>query len=288
MAPTVDNPPIVVGIDGSESALIALDWAAEEAAANGWPLRLVNAYEEIPLMPGMVAKTARGLAEEFLREARERLVSRGYADLEVSTVARHGYPRRVLLREAAGARALVVGREGSGLFTELVVGSTSLACATHARIPVVVIPETWQLVKHGQRLVAIGVDGSPRCQAAIEYAFATASRWTARIVAVIAVRGAEPFPADVLTVEADGLAQAEHALAEQLAEWRAKFPDVEVAEVVASGHPAAVIKEHAADADLVVVGGRGHGVVTGMLLGSIARAVLHHVDRPIAVVHQPR
>jgi nucleotide-binding universal stress UspA family protein len=288
MPPTVDNPPIVVGIDGSESALIALNWAAEEAVANGWPLRLVNAYVEIPLVPVMVAKTARGLAEELLREARARLHSRGYADLEVSTVARHGYPRRVLLREAAGARALVIGREGAGLFTELVVGSTSLACATHARVPVVVVPEMWHPVKREQRVITLGVDGSPRCQAAIEYAFATASRWKARIVGVTAVRRAEPFPADVLTVEADGLAQAEHVLAEQLSGWRAKFPDVNVVEVVASGHSAAVIKEHAADADLVVIGGRGHGEVTGMLLGSIARAVLHHVDRPIAVVHQPR
>ncbi len=77
-------------------------------------------------------------------------------------------------------------------------------------------------------------------------------------------------------------------LAEQLAGWRSKYPDVGVTEVVESGHPAAVIKEQAAHADLVVIGGRGHGVVTGMLLGSIARAVLHHVDRPIAVVHEPR
>lgn len=76
-------------------------------------------------------------------------------------------------------------------------------------------------------------------------------------------------------------------LAEQLAAWRSRFPDVEATEVVASGHPAAVIKEHAVDADMVVISGRGHGEVTGMLVGSIARAVLHHVDRPIAVVHQP-
>lgn len=290
MPSTVDTPPILVGIDGSESALIALDWAAEEAAANGWPLRLVNAYEEIPLVPVMVAKTARGLAEDLLREARERLGSHGYADLDVSAVARHGTPRRVLLRESVGVRALVVGREGAGLFTELAVGSTSLACVTHARVPVVVVPETWHPVKREQRVITVGVDGSPRCQAAVEYAFATASRWRARIAAVFAVRRAEPSPADFVTMESDGLASAERVLAEQLAGWRAKFPDVDVTEVVVSGHPAAVIKQHAADAaaDLVVIGGRGHGELTGMLLGSIARAVLHHVDRPIAVVHQPR
>ena len=48
-----------------------------------------------------------------------------------------------------------------------------------------------------------------------------------------------------------------------------------------------MIKEQAADAeDLVVLGGRGHGGVPGMPLGSVTHAVLHHVDRPIAIVHE--
>lgn len=280
------NKPIVVGIDGSDSALIALDWAAYEAAAHAWPLRLVNAYEETPLIPTVVAKSARAVAEELLGEARQRLRSHGHADLDVSTVARHGFPRRVLLRASAGARALVVGREGAGLFTELALGSTSLACATHARVPVVVVPETWRRVPHEQRVIVLGVDGSPRCQAAIEYAFTTASRWKARLVAVFAVRRPETLLGEDPAVDSEEQARARRILTEQVAEWRAKFPDVDVTEVVAPGHPAAVIKERSADADLVVVGGRGHGVVTGMLLGSIARAVLHHVNRPVAVVHE--
>jgi nucleotide-binding universal stress UspA family protein len=146
MSTDVVNSPIVVGIDGSESALIAMRWAEQAAAAHGWPLRLVNAYEQLPVTPTMVAKTALEVAEESLREARKILESSSYAGLEVSTVARPRYPSRVLVRESAQARALVVGRDGAGLFTEKVLGSTSLACATHARVPVVVIPETWRPV----------------------------------------------------------------------------------------------------------------------------------------------
>ncbi|HEX6197138.1 MAG TPA: universal stress protein [Jiangellaceae bacterium] len=281
------NQPVVVGIDGSESALVALTWAAREAAANGWPLHLVNAYEEVAIMPTLVAITAREAAESILNEAREHLRNEGFADIDVSTGAHHGFPRQVLLREAAGARALVLGREGAGLFSELVLGSTSLACATHGRIPVIVVPEAWRSAEPEQRMITLGVDGSPQCRSAVEYAFATASRWRARIVAVLAVRPAEPVLADGRG-DAESRSQAERMLAEQLAGWRSKYLDVDVTEVVEPGHPAAVIKEHAADADLVVIGGRGHGVVTGMLLGSIARAVLHHVDRPIAIVHEPR
>lgn len=284
--PTI-NAPIVVGLDGSESSLVALDWAAEEAAATGWPLRLVIAYEEAPLIPVMVARTAREAAEGILREARAHLEVLGHGDLSVSTMAHHGFPRWVLLREAAGARALVVGHEGVGRFTGLVLGSTSLACATHARVPVVVVPQTWAPGSREQRIITLGVDGSPRCQAAIEFAFTTASRWKARIVAVVGLQLPEPVPEVAYSVDEQAKAQAAGMLAEQLAPWRSKFAGVQVTEVVAAGHPAAVIADHAEGADLVVVGGRGHGVVTGMLLGSVARAVLHHVDRPIAVVHQP-
>lgn len=286
MSTDVVNGPIVVGIDGSESAVIAMEWAAQDAAAHGWPVRLVNAIDQPPVIPPLVAKTARKVAEEFLREARERLESRGYAGLGVSAVARHGSPSRVLVREAAPARALVVGREGSGLFNEMMLGSTSLACATHAGVPVIVIPGTWQPVPRSPRVITLCLDGSSRCKAAIEYAFTTASRWKARLVAMFAMRPVEQLVADALVIDEESLAAARRMVSRQVAGLRAKFPDVDVTEVVEVGHPAAVIKERAEDADLVVLGGRGHGAVTGLPLGSVAHAVLHHVDRPIAIVHQ--
>lgn len=286
--PTAEaNPPLVVGIDGSEAALVALDWAAAEAAASGWPLRLVNGYEEAPLVPVMVAKSAEEAAQEILREARSRLVARGHGDLDVSVIARHGFPRRVLLHEAAGARALVVGREGAGRLTELVIGSTSMACATHAKVPVVVVPATWRPEEGEQRVVVVGVDGSPRCRAAIEFAFEAASRWKARLLAVVVVRS-QPAPVAPHPLDPSDRSGASGMLADRLSGWRTRYPDVEVTEVVATGHPADVLAEHAERADLVVIGGRGHGVVTSTLLGSVAQAVLHRVARPIAVVHQPK
>ncbi|HEX5997141.1 MAG TPA: universal stress protein [Jiangellales bacterium] len=280
------NPPLVVGIDGSEAALVALDWAAAEAAASGWPLRLVNGYEEPPIVPMLVAKSAEEAAQEILREARTRLVARGHGDLDVSMIARHGFPRGVLLHEAAGARALVVGRAGAGRVKELVLGSTSLACATHAKVPVVVVPATWWPTEAEQRIVVVGVDGSPRCKAAIEFAFEAASRWKARLVAVVAVR-AHPASAGSPSLDQFDESKASDMLADQLSGARARFPEVEVNEAVLPGSPGDVLVDQAEGADLVVVGGRGHGVVTGALLGSVAQAVLHRVNRPIAVVHQP-
>lgn len=287
MAITGVNPPLVVGIDGSDAALAALDWAAAEAAANGWPLRLVYAYDEHALLP-MTPPTVDGgkVGEALFVDAMKRLDAAGYGGLDVTTAAVRGAANWVLLLEQAeDARGLVVGREGMGHVAELILGSTALSCATHARkVPVVVVPDGWVPTDHGDRVVTVGVDGSRRSAAAVEYALATASRWKARVVAVFAVRRTEPVLASVQGVDAEGRSEAERMLADQLSGPRADFPDVEVEEVVASGHPAAVLKEQAAVADLVVIGGRGHGRVTDVLLGSIARAVLHDADRPVAVV----
>jgi nucleotide-binding universal stress UspA family protein len=288
MSPVTTDPPLVVGIDGSEAALVALDWAAQEAARKGWPLRLVNAYDQFVTMHMMVSTTpvGREAAEAMFEAARQRLESNGHADLTVSIVAHPGSPRQVLLREAAGAHGLVLGRKGTGGFAELILGSTAVACTTHAKVPVIVVPDTWQPGVREEWAITLGADGSARSQAAIEYAFTTAASWQARLTAVFAIqRPAHPLT-EQQPVDAEGREYAARILSEQLAPWRAKYPDLDVTEVIASGHPAAAIREHSADADLIVVGGRGHGVVTGMLLGSVAQAVLHHVDRPVAVVHE--
>jgi nucleotide-binding universal stress UspA family protein len=285
MSPQLTNPHhMVVGIDGSTAALAALDWAADEAARYHWPLRLVHALGEYVPQEMMVAeRERREAAEAVFTEARQRLETRGRTDLEVSTVALPGSAHRVLLRPDLGAHTLVVGRRGSGGFAELLLGSTAQAVAARARVPVVVVPDKWQSASPAG--VTLGVDGSPRSHAAIEYAFVTASRWQVPLVAVFALRRPGSTMAGAAPVDAEGQSQAIHLLAEQLAPWRAKFPDVTVTEVVADGHPVTVIREHAADAGLVVVGGRGHGTITGLLLGSVTRALLAHVDRPVAVVH---
>jgi nucleotide-binding universal stress UspA family protein len=290
MATTQTNSYLAVGVDGSAASLAALDWAADEAARHQWPLRMVHAYGEAAPVHRMVSTVpiGREAAEAMFSDARERLAAHGHADLEVSTVATEGSPRGVLLHSDLGAHTLVVGRRGAGQFAELLLGSTALACAAHARVPVVVVPETWQPAARTEQVITLGVDGSARSDAAIEYAFVTASRRQARIVAVFALQRPTPVLAAAATADPEAHAEAAHMLSEQLAPWRAKFPDVAVREIVADGHPVAVLKEYSEDADLVVVGGRGHGVVTGLLLGSVAQAVLTHVNRPVAVVHEPK
>ncbi|HEX6335332.1 MAG TPA: universal stress protein [Jiangellaceae bacterium] len=272
--------PLVVGLDGSESALVALDWAAAEAAERNWPLRLVNAF--LPRTPEVafvaqlpVAAPGREAAERIFEVAERRLADGGFAQLTVSTLAKEGFPRRVLLWEAQQGHGLVVGRRGTGRLADLLLGSTSLACATHSEgTPVIVIPLSWRPRPAGdrQRLVVVGVDGSRRGSPAVEYAFTVAAAWGASLHAVLAY--------DIAT-------DARRYLAEALAGWMSAYPDVPVTQIVEADHPAQAIRRHSSDADLVVIGGRGHSEVTGMLLGSVARAVLYLIDRPTVVVHEP-
>jgi nucleotide-binding universal stress UspA family protein len=286
------NLPVVVGVDGSDYALTALDWAAEKAARHGWPLRLVNAYQVyVTAMP--VAATALPPPTEesrkILDEARERVIA-AYPDLTVTTVQHEGTAPSVLVRESEQARLLVVGREGIGRIAELVLGSVSMEVAARAKVPVAVIPANWSPPAEPYRRIVVGVDGSENCQAAVELAFATAAEQEAELVAVYAwhqpTRWPEGWP--IGADEPRFKAEYDRILASATAPWLDKYPQVNVTTVSEVDHPAVALERHAAAADMVVIGGRGHGTVTGMLLGSVARAILRHIDRPVMVVHQSK
>ena len=78
--------------------------------------------------------------------------------------------------------------------------------------------------------------------------------------------------------------EAEEALSERLAGWGAKFPDVAAQRVVARTHAARALLDHAARAQLIVVGSRGHGEIAGLLLDSVSNALMHAAGCPVAIV----
>jgi nucleotide-binding universal stress UspA family protein len=283
--------PVVVGVDGSDYALLALDWAADEAAQHGWPLRIVNAYQSYAAAVTGVTVSLPSPPEEsgrILTEARDRVIGT-YPGLAVSTAQHEGPTPRVLLREGTQGRMLVVGREGIGRLAELALGSVSLAVATRAAVPVIVVPSAWKRPPEPYGRIVVGVDGSENCDAAVGFAFQVAAERDSELVAVLAWYQPTRWP-DGRLLSADEprlMAEYYRILAEATARWEAEYPQVKVTGVTDIGHPAEALARRSAEADLVVIGGRGHGTVTGMLLGSAARAILRHVDRPIAVVHQP-
>ncbi|CAM5432615.1 Universal stress protein OS=Streptomyces antimycoticus OX=68175 GN=SANT12839_015130 PE=3 SV=1 [Streptomyces antimycoticus] len=135
--------PVVVGVDGSDAASDALDWAAELAGRRGLPLRVVHAslwerYE------GYVAGTAadrpaeRLHSEAVLATAAER-AGRRVPALKVMTDLAADDAVTALLRAGQSAEALVVGSRGRGEFASLLLGSVGLGIAARAQCPVVVV-----------------------------------------------------------------------------------------------------------------------------------------------------
>jgi nucleotide-binding universal stress UspA family protein len=136
---------IVVGVDGSKSSLVALDWAFDEAHRRGAPLVAVAAWQ----YPAALAAEATGfytgaMTEELPENARqaleEALASVDHRGVDVTQVVDMGSPARILLDQAADADLLVVGARGLGGFRGLLLGSVSQQCVTHATCPTVIVP----------------------------------------------------------------------------------------------------------------------------------------------------
>lgn len=176
--------PVVVGVDGSSSALHAVRWAVDEAVRRATSLRLVHAHE-IPAgyPPGFVDwhalhEALAAQARAWLAQAREE-VEKAAPELTVEVVEMKAGAVPTLVRESSEAAVLVLGSRGHGGFTGLVIGSTAVEIAKRAHCPVVVARGT----DHSGPVV-VGVDGTPVGEAAIAFAFAAASARGVDLVAV--------------------------------------------------------------------------------------------------------
>ncbi|GAA3458664.1 universal stress protein [Saccharothrix longispora] len=283
------SEPIVVGVDGSSSALAAARWAATEAARHHVPVKLVHAYQlpvrgypEIVLTGHDVRQAFEDTGRERLAEA-EGVVRQAVPGVEVETSLVLGGPAAVLVEESRRARLVVLGSRGLGGFSGLLVGSVAVAVSAHGACPVVVVRE--QVPTEGA--VVVGVDGSEISEQAVAFAFEQASVHGAPLTAVLAwtdflVDGAHGsrFTVDWAQVEDE----ERRLLAERLAGWQEKYPDVPVTRVVIRDRPVRALLQAAADARLLVVGSHGLGGFTGMLLGSTSQALVYHAPCPLAVV----
>ncbi|MGW4157605.1 universal stress protein [Micromonospora chersina] len=286
--------PVVVGVDGSATALDAVRAAAREAVARHRPLRVVHAFLW-PVLGTPLGPVAAALPHEDLRREADKLVAEAVdearkvdAELPVTGVARDGGAVAVLLEESRDAALLVIGHRGLGGFAELLVGSAAVGLSARADCPVLVVRGE----PRADGPVVVGVDGSALSTEAIGFAFAEAAQRGADLVAVHAWLYPAPVgPGDIVPLVYDPeqlRAEEERVLAEAVAGWAERYPEVRVRRKLVAGAPAPVLVAESADAQLVVVGAHGRGSLGGLLLGSVSHAVLHHARSPLAIVRHRR
>lgn len=130
----------------------------------------------------------------------------------------------------------------------------------------------------------VGVDGSPAAEAALGWAIDHAEAedtvvlchvWSLPVVAGFESPMLEPAPFRQA---------AEQLVAKVAAPFMENDDGPTIETAVAYGHPGSVLINLSADADLVVVGSRGHGGFKGLLLGSVSTYVVHHARCPVTVV----
>ncbi len=286
---------IVAGVDGSVPALNAARWAAGEAARRRLPLRLVQVIDVVWATSGFAppADFFTGLEAEGRRQLTEAAtaVRESHPELAIETVLRTASLVPTLIGLSVDAEMMVLGSRGSGGFTGLLAGSTAVALVARGHCPVAVVRGTQaDGAPPSKGPVVVGVDGSPISEPALAMAFEEASMRGADLVAVHAwvefTSETAYAAARQLLVDWDAVETREReTLAERLAGWQEKYPDVAVRRVVAGGSsPSKLLVAEAEGAQLLVVGSRGHGGFAGVLLGSTSRALVHHAPCPLLVV----
>lgn len=291
--------PVVVGIDGSGTASGAVRWAAREAARRGTTLRIVYAdvfaLPVLPELPGVpwpqAHRTAvRAEVEGWLAAAAEA-ADQESPGVVVRTASVPGTPGSVLVEESGDAAVVVVGDRGLGGFTGLMAGSVAVAVAAHGHSSTAVVRGGYERgPSAGIGPVVVGIDGSPHTRVLLAHGFERAMTLNVplHVVHTWHLTGIETRWMRVGPPTGEIQDAEERLMSEQLAGWSERYPDVAVHRFVAEGSPSKALLEHAAEAELVVVGARGRGGFTGMLLGSTSQALIHHAPCPVLVVRTPK
>jgi nucleotide-binding universal stress UspA family protein len=269
---------------------MAVRAATLDAARRGCGLKLVHAFvwPELKVATGPPAGGPpdvglRHEAEMFLDEAAKVAA---YTDprIPITTEVVTGAPARVLLHQAHEAEVIVLGSRGLGGFSGLLVGSTAVQVSSYSPVPVLVIRGT----EREDAPVVLAVDGSPESRATVAVGFAEADRRGSELLVVHTWTGpASTRPGDMLPLVYDTEeVESEESLllSEALSGYHDEHPDVTVTVRVLHARPAPTLIEMSRTARVMVVGTRGRGGFTGLLLGSVSQQLLHHSECPVLVV----
>lgn len=269
----------------------AVAWAVAQAKAEHRPITLAFAIhpatpaymDEAAVYPQEARDALRAEGHQVLAAARAE-VDRRAPGVEVHEVFGFDDPRELLITLSREAALVVVGSRGRGKLRGLLLGSVGTALVRHAHCPVVVHrPGNPGIVRHG---VLVGADGSEGSREVLEFAYREAALRHLPLTvlhcfsdldaaAAAAYVGSEP----VVDTQSERL-----LLAESVAGFSEKYPDVVARTEMARGLPQEALVRRGKKMNLVVVGAHQAGLLSRMLFGSVSLAVVEHAESPVAVV----
>lgn len=286
---------IVVGVDSSPTSHAAIRWSAHEAVLHNLPLTIVHTVPDEAFSAVEFVFAAPSAHVQYQKDEAHKVVADALAVVKeatdghspaVQTEIRHGAAVPTLVELSGQARLVVVGSHGRGAFGRTLLGSVSTGLVYQARCPVAVIRDYPPSSAPSAELpVVVGVDGSPASELATAIAFDEASRRGVDLIALHAWSDASMFPLPSVQWS-DLRTSADAVLAESLAGFCERYPDVKVKRQLVQEHPARHLCDLSETAQLVVVGSRGRGGFAGMVLGSVSTAVVHGAHTPVIVARQ--
>jgi len=280
---------ILVAVDGSSESDASVRWAADEAVIRDLPLTLMHIIAPVVVtwpvryLAASYAASQEDNAKHVIEQA-QKVVHAAIGSLgrSIKTEVLHDGVVPGLVKASKHATTTVVGSRGLGAIGGSILGSVSRGLLHYARSPVAVI-RPGQSAADATLPVLLGIDGSPASEAATSLAFDEASRRGVDLIALHAwsdVTVLAEFDVDWVEYEQEG----HEILAERLAGWQEQYPDVSVRRRIVCDRAAHWLIDEAARAQLVVLGSRGRGGFTRMLLGSVSTAVAESSMTPVIVV----
>lgn len=287
--------PVIVAYDGNQASHAAASYAAREARRRHVKLTMIYAHQPTPMWGPATPilddySWERDWARQMLTDGRNEVRS-AFPDLEIDTKIMSGSAAGTLIDASATASLVVTGTHSTAGIIGHLAGSVATQIAAHAHAPVIVVRET--AGSHADSAeagrIVVGLDGSDESQRALAFAVDEAVDRRASIEAVYGwcvpdVHDIQPFINRTYVLEEEK-AKADRLIAEAVSGWSDRYPDLTIThQVVYTFDPVDALLQAATDADLIVVGSRGHGGFLGLRLGSTVDALIRVASVPVAVV----
>lgn len=285
----INDKAILVGVDGSHASYKATWWAANYAKHAGLTLQIVCAYS----LPSYAAvsfdatytamgddNAAHSDAQEILSKAKAIADEQG---VEATTLIVTGDPASVFVELSRNYNLIVIGNRGKGGLAERLLGTTSSSLPAYAYCPIVVVPYTdddGNLMHLNNTItkVAVGSDESKLGLKALEIAANFAAAWDAELDVISAVPNMKGSDDEGV------MASFKDDLEVRIKPLEEAHPDLKINKQIVPGPAVGALTKASYDHDVVVVGSRGRGGFTGLLLGSTSQGLLQHAVGPVYVV----